>query len=94
MNKISILSLALIFLYSCNNGGSKYDASGTFETDEIIVSAEATGKILQFNIEEGDALKKESVIGQIDVVNLELQKVRLRPVYRRWTRKQMTLAHK
>ena len=74
MNKISILSLALIFLYSCNNGGSKYDASGTFEADEIIVSAEATGKILQFNIEEGDALKKDSVIGQIDVVNLELQK--------------------
>lgn len=74
MSKITLISIALLALYSCNNGNSKYDASGTFEADEIIVSAEATGKILQLNFEEGDSLAKNATVGTIDVLGLELQK--------------------
>ncbi len=74
MNKITLLSIALMALASCNNGKAKYDASGTFEADEIIVSAEATGKILQLNFEEGDTLAKDATVGSIDVLGLELQK--------------------
>jgi len=74
MNKITLISIALMALASCNNGKTKYDASGTFEADEIIVSAEATGKILQLNFEEGDSLAKNATVGSIDVLGLELQK--------------------
>ena len=69
-----LLPLIVTGFISCNNGNSKYDASGTFEADEIIVSAEATGKILQLNIEEGASLVKDSVVGKIDPASIELQK--------------------
>ncbi|MEO7308064.1 MAG: HlyD family efflux transporter periplasmic adaptor subunit [Ferruginibacter sp.] len=59
---------------SCKNGKEKYDATGTFEAEEIIVSAEATGRILQFNVEEGASLVKDSVVGKIDPAAIELQK--------------------
>ncbi|HAO46055.1 MAG TPA: HlyD family efflux transporter periplasmic adaptor subunit [Ferruginibacter sp.] len=59
---------------SCNGGNSRYDASGTFEAEEVIVSAEATGKILQLNVQEGSLLAKDSIIGRIDPTAIELQK--------------------
>lgn len=61
-------------LFACKNGKMKSDASGTFEADEVIVSAEVPGKILSFNIDEGMAVEKDSVVGTIDAENLELQK--------------------
>lgn len=66
--------LTIAGFISCNNGNGKYDASGTFEAEEVIVSAEATGKILQLNIEEGASLAKDSVVGKIDPTAIELQK--------------------
>ncbi len=66
--------LTIAGFVSCNNGNGKYDASGTFEAEEVIVSAEATGKILQLNIEEGASLAKDSVVGKIDPTAIELQK--------------------
>ena len=53
---------------------SPYDASGTFETDEVIISAEQTGKILSLPIKEGDSLGAGQKVGSIDVSNLVLQK--------------------
>ena len=71
-------NLLLLFfitgIASCKNGNAKYDATGTFEAEEIIVSAEATGRILQFNVEEGVNLVKDSVVGKIDPAAIELQK--------------------
>ncbi|MBL7695011.1 MAG: HlyD family efflux transporter periplasmic adaptor subunit [Ferruginibacter sp.] len=64
----------IVLMASCGNGKGKSDASGTFEADEVIVSAEATGKILQLNVEEGAALAKDMVIGKIDPTAIELQK--------------------
>ncbi len=69
-----LLPLAIMALASCGNNSNKYDATGTFEADEVIVSAEASGKILQLNIEEGMNLSKDSVIGKIDPTSIELQK--------------------
>lgn len=65
---------SIVLMASCGNGNGKSDASGTFEADEVIVSAEATGKILQLNVEEGAALAKDMVIGKIDPTAIELQK--------------------
>ena len=50
------------------------DATGTFEADEVIVSAEVPGKILTFTVEEGSQLSKDSVVGTIDSKNITLQK--------------------
>lgn len=69
-----LLPLSITAFLSCNNGKGKYDATGTFEAEEIIVSAEANGKILQLAVEEGASLAKDSVVGKIDPVAIELQK--------------------
>lgn len=69
-----LIPLLAILVSACNNANNKYDATGTFEADEIIVSAEATGKILKLDVEEGAALAKDSVVGNIDPSAIELQK--------------------
>ena len=66
---------AIVFLFSaCNNTDQKYDATGTFESDEVIVSAETTGKIIRLDVQEGSTLPKDSVVGLIDPTAIELQK--------------------
>ena len=66
--------LSVFLLSACGNSKSKYDATGTFEADEVIVSSEANGKLLQLNVEEGSVLAKDSVVGNIDPTAIELQK--------------------
>ena len=77
------LVAGIAVLASCSNGNSKYDASGTFESDEVIVSAEQNGQLLVFNVQEGDSLAKGAVVGYIDSSNLVLQKARCRPPFNR-----------
>lgn len=69
--------LALIALSACGSGTPKYDATGTFETTEVLVSAEASGRLLRFDIEEGTNLKGGQKIGLIDTVQLYLKKLQL-----------------
>lgn len=67
----------LFLLAACNNGTPKYDATGTFEATDVIVSAEAAGKLLSFDIEEGTALKAGQQVGIIDTIQLYLKKLQL-----------------
>ncbi|NLX79986.1 MAG: HlyD family efflux transporter periplasmic adaptor subunit [Proteiniphilum sp.] len=69
-----ILSFALL-VASCSSGKSSFDATGTFEATEVVVSAEATGKILNFNIEEGQIINIHQEVGLIDSLQLYLQKM-------------------
>jgi HlyD family secretion protein len=62
---------------ACNNNGPEFDATGNFEADEIIISSEASGKIIQLNAEEGQELKSQTVIGLIDTTQLHLRKKQL-----------------
>ena len=76
MNKLivtRIIAMAVLFT-ACNRNTPKFDASGTFEVDEVIVSAEQTGKILSFNVFEGQSIPQNNVVGIIDAENLSLQK--------------------
>ncbi len=79
--KILIWSFAIchlsISLSSCKGNENEYDASGTFEATETIVSAEANGLIKAFNITEGDTLEAGRRVGYIDSVQLYLQKEQL-----------------
>ncbi len=67
-------SATLLLLSSCKNGDSKFDAQGTFEADEVLVSAEIPGKLSSFTIQEGDTLQAGAIVGQVDALNLSLQK--------------------
>lgn len=70
--------LATTFLFvACGNKNGDYDASGIFETTEVIVSAEANGKILEFNLEEGQVVNPNVPLGYIDTTQLYLKKRQL-----------------
>lgn len=56
---------------------SEFDAQGTFEATEVIVSSEANGRIISFNIEEGNMVDANSIVGTIDSVQLYLQRKQL-----------------
>ena len=72
--KKHIFILSIFALFSCNNSADSYDASGTFEADEILVTSKANGTILNLNLEEGQHLKRNEKVGEIDPKNVELQK--------------------
>lgn len=75
MKKISLLLLTIssTLLISCKKGNGDFDASGTFEANEVIVAAETAGKILDFAADEGTKLEKNQVAVVIDPTNLQLQ---------------------
>lgn len=75
-NLLGLCSLLALFS-ACGNGAPKYDATGTFETTEVLVSAEASGRLLYFDIEEGMLLKAGEEVGVVDAVQLYLKKLQL-----------------
>jgi HlyD family secretion protein len=72
-----IFILAVITLAACNNNKRNYDATGIFEATEIIVSAEQTGRLLQFDLNEGSKLDLGEQVGLIDTVQLYLKALQL-----------------
>ena len=48
-----------------------------FETTEVLVSAEASGRLLYFDIEEGMLLKAGEEVGVVDTVQIYLKKLQL-----------------
>ena len=75
-SKIILIS-AIVFLSGCGNKGANYDATGVFEATEVTVSAKVTGEILSLNIVEGQTVTASQPLGQINTVQLELQKNQL-----------------
>jgi HlyD family secretion protein len=76
MNKLFALFLALLFfagIISCKNTKRSSDAYGVFEATEITVSSESNGKMLYFNVEEGNTYQHGEVLGCIDTVQIHLQ---------------------
>jgi HlyD family secretion protein len=67
-----ILSLVVVFA-ACKSDQDKADATGTFEADEILVSAEYTGVIKDLQIEEGQMVQSGQFYGYIDSVQLFLK---------------------
>jgi HlyD family secretion protein len=74
-----ILSISILFtsLFSCDNDNGKADGYGNFEATEITISAENNGKLMRFDLNEGDVLKKEQFIGYIDTIPLALKREQL-----------------
>jgi HlyD family secretion protein len=80
MYKIKTIALVAgiaTLLTACNNNKVSFDASGSFEAEETIISSEATGTIKRLEIEEGQTLEAGQVIGYIDSLQLYLKKKQL-----------------
>ena len=74
---IALIASIATVLTACNNNKVSFDASGSFEAEETIISSEATGTIKQFRIEEGQTLEAGQTIGYIDSLQLYLKKKQL-----------------
>src|SRR5687768_930954 len=74
-----IIKLLLVgsLLLSCRDNERHFDATGTFEAQEIIVSAEVTGTIRELDLHEGSQLRNGQVLGWIDSTQLYLRKRQL-----------------
>ena len=77
MLAVVAILLSVPVLLGCSGKSGKIEATGKFEATEIIVSAEATGKIVELSVTEGMNLTAGSMIGYIDTLQLYLQKERL-----------------
>ena len=64
-------------LTACGDKDAEYDASGVFETTEVIVSAKGTGEIVSLNIEEGQTVKADQFLGELDMTQLTLKRQQL-----------------
>ena len=62
----------MVWAVSCQNLAKKSDAYGNFEAVETVISAELGGKLLELNINEGDLLSENQVVGLIDTTQLKL----------------------
>ena len=70
--KKNILFAALL-LVACGDKDNIFDATGTFEATEVTVSAEQTGKLLRFDVQEGGKVMAGAEVGCIDTVPLYLK---------------------
>jgi HlyD family secretion protein len=75
VNKLILLSL--VFIWACSGEEKLADAYGYFEADRTTISAEASGQIQMFSIEEGMHVIAGQVIGQIDSMPLHYKRMQL-----------------
>jgi HlyD family secretion protein len=76
-NLLIIASLSIIFLSGCANDKLKSDAYGNFEATETIVSSESSGKLYELNVEEGQVIEANKIVGYIDTSQLYFKKLQL-----------------
>lgn len=69
--------LAAALLAACG-GADEPDAYGNFETTEVTVSAEASGRLLRFEPAEGRELEAGEIVGLVDTTTVVLERRELR----------------
>ena len=70
-----LLISGLYLLASCQTDEDGADAYGNFEVDETVISAQAAGELLQFDLEEGAQIETGAHIGLIDTTTLHNQRM-------------------
>lgn len=76
MKTAALLPVFVAALVSCQNA-ERYDATGIFEANTVTVSSETGGKLVSFDIEEGDRLEAGQRVGLVDTTLLALQQKQL-----------------
>lgn len=69
---IFIMAISLLFT-GCRRKNKSADAYGVFEATEIVISSEANGRLLEFNVEDGQVCHKGDILGYIDSAQICLQ---------------------
>lgn len=64
-------------LAACGTSEKEYDATGTFEATETTVSAEQGGRLLTFDVKEGDPVETGREVGLIDTTDTWLKILQL-----------------
>lgn len=79
MKKVTFYITAAVAMLctACSNNDAQYDASGVFETTEVIVSAKGTGELISFHVDEGQNVGMGQELGSIDTLQLYLKKKQL-----------------
>ena len=72
-----MLFLAALLPVACSNNKTDYDASGIFESTEVIVSSQVSGQLMEFTVTEGLQLQADSYLGYVDTTQLYLKKQQL-----------------
>ncbi|MDD5361694.1 MAG: HlyD family efflux transporter periplasmic adaptor subunit [Ignavibacteria bacterium] len=72
-----LIALSAGIISGCSKNDKRSDAYGNFEAVETIVSSESSGKLVEFNVEEGQTLNANYIAGYIDTVQLNLKKKQL-----------------
>ena len=76
MKHITLITATVLALASCQNS-EEYDATGIFEANTVTVSAETAGKLVAFDVEEGDSITMGQQVGIVDTTLLSLQQKQL-----------------
>lgn len=78
MRIVSWIGIGSIILCSaCHSGEQTSDAFGNFESEEVLVSAESQGRLIDVSISEGDRLQRGKITAIIDTTGLHLKKRQL-----------------
>ncbi len=72
MKKMIIAGMILV-LSACGTKEKAYDATGTFEATETTVSAEQSGVLMTFALNEGDEIEEGREVGLIDTTQIWLK---------------------
>ena len=70
--------LLMILLAACSGNVERSDAYGNFEVNDVMISAEANGKLIVFKPEEGKTLKKGELVAVIDSTDLSLKRKQMK----------------
>ena len=73
MKKILTIASIGIVLTACGNSEKEYDATGIFEATEVTVSAEQSGQLVRFSVNEGDEVVMGREVGLIDTTQTWLR---------------------
>ena len=98
--KITYLTPAAILfaltMSSCRQNENEAFAYGNFESEDVLVSAETTGTLELFTMNEGDMVKKDQLVGIVDTSQLHLKEMQIRasgqasvPVWHRLIKRSM-----
>ena len=80
------------YYLAAQTSNGDFDATGTFESEEIIVSSEAMGKLVVFEVDEGLNLKQNQLVGVVDTIQLYLKKKQLQSTIKAVLSKQPDIA--
>ena len=74
MKRTLWIAMAVVMCTACGSKEKEYDATGTFEATEVVVSAQSQGVLLSFSVNEGEEVAKDAHVGQIKDEEMHLRK--------------------